>query len=141
MRCTFSRAADNTPGTYTSYVNGQGTDTGTNVLPVGQGFVVRTVTDQTGSIAFTPADRMAAFDATPFQRTAVADTRPQLTLALSKVLVRTQIVMYFEQDATADFDCAFDSHSLPSPNDLTLATETAAAKPLLSRWPSTARPP
>ena len=117
-------------GTYTSYVNGQSTNTGTNVLPVGQGFFVRTVTGQTGSIAFTNADRVAAFDATPFQRAAVADTRPQLTLALSNAMARTQTVMYFEQGATAGFDRAFDAHSLPSPNGLTLATETAATEPL-----------
>ncbi|HEX8330355.1 MAG TPA: DUF4394 domain-containing protein [Hymenobacter sp.] len=116
-------------GTYASYANGVGTNGGTSVLPVAQGFFVRTVTGQTGSVSFTNADRVAAFDATPFQRN-TADTRPQLTLTLSNASARTQAAMYFEQGATAGFDRAFDAHALPSPNGLVLATETAAAEPL-----------
>ena len=116
-------------GTYTSYVNGQSTNSGTNVLPVGQGFFVRTAAGQTGSITFSNADRLTTADATPFQR-GTADMRPQLMLALGTATVRTQAGAYFEQGATAGFDVAFDARALPAPNGLVLATETAAAEPL-----------
>ena len=112
-------------GTYTSYVNGQATNSGSNVLPVGQGFFVRTAAGQTGSITFSNADRLASYDNTLFQRGA-ADLRPRLTLALGNATARTQAVMYFEQGATAGFDRAFDAHALPAPNGLTLATEAGA---------------
>ncbi len=117
-------------GTYTSYVNGQGTNTGTNVLPLAQGFFVRVQAGQTtGSIAFANADRLTTPDNTPFQR-GTADARPQLTLALGNGTSRTQTVVYFEQGASASFDRAFDARSLASPNGLLLATETATAEQL-----------
>ena len=116
-------------GSYTSFVNGQATNSGTNVLPVAQGFFVRTVASQTGSIAYTNADRLTTPNATPFQR-GTADTRPQLTLALSSAAARTQAVVYFEQGATAAFDKAFDARALPAPNGLTLGTETTEAEAL-----------
>ncbi|GAC1602630.1 MAG: hypothetical protein NVS3B25_31000 [Hymenobacter sp.] len=116
-------------GSYASYVNGLGTNGGTNVLPLAQGFFVRTVAGQTGSIRFTNQERVTTFDATPFQRS-TADSRPQLTLALSSATARTQTIVYFEQGATAGFDKAFDAHALPAPNGLTLATETPASEPL-----------
>ncbi|WP_201980859.1 DUF4394 domain-containing protein [Hymenobacter rubidus] len=116
-------------GTYTSFVNGQSTNTGTNILPLGQGFLVRTAPGQTGSITFDNVDRITTFDPTPFQRGA-RDTRTQLTIALGNASVRTQAVVYFEAGATAAFDAAFDAHTLPAPNGLLLATETPAAEPL-----------
>ena len=117
-------------GTYTSYVNGQATNTGTNVLPLAQGFFVRVLAGQTtGSIAFANADRLTTPDNTPFQR-GTADPRTQLTLALGNGTSRTQAVVYFEQGATASFDRAFDARSLASPNGLLLASETATAEQL-----------
>ena len=117
-------------GSYTSYVNGQGTNTGTNVLPLAQGFFVRVQAGQTaGSIAFANADRLTTPDNTPFQR-GTADARAQLTLALGNGTSRTQTVVYFEAGATASFDRAFDARSLASPNGLLLATETATAEQL-----------
>ncbi|ALW86971.1 hypothetical protein AUC43_18935 [Hymenobacter sedentarius] len=116
-------------GSYASYINGVRNNGGSNVLPVAQGFFVRTSPGLVGSIAFTNAERLTTFDNTPFQR-GTADTRPQLTLALGNATARTQATMYFEQGATASFDGAFDAVALPAPNGLTLATETAAAEPL-----------
>ncbi|GAA4049221.1 hypothetical protein GCM10022409_39720 [Hymenobacter glaciei] len=117
-------------GTYTSYVNGQATNSGTNVLPLAQGFFVRVLAGQsTGSIAFTNADRLTTPDNTPFQRSTV-DSRPQLTLALGNGSTRTQAVVYFEGGATVGFDRAFDARSLGSPNGLLLATETPTAEQL-----------
>ncbi|SFQ50730.1 DUF4394 domain-containing protein [Hymenobacter arizonensis] len=115
-------------GSYASYINRVGVNGGTNVLPVAQGFFVRTAAGQTGSINFTNAARLTSENA-PFER-GTADARPQLTLSLAGTSARTQALAYFEPGATAGFDAAFDAHALPAPNGLTLAFETAAAEPL-----------
>ena len=111
-------------GSYASYIRGVGANGGTNVVPLGQGFFVRT-TSGTGSLAFTNAERITTFDATPFQRT-TADTRPQLLLALRGAAANIQTAVYTEQGATSGFDSAFDANYLPGSNGLTLATETGA---------------
>ncbi|MCI1186348.1 DUF4394 domain-containing protein [Hymenobacter sp. DH14] len=117
-------------GNYTSYVNGQTTNSGTNVLPLGQGFFVRVLAGQTtGSISFANADRLTTPNSTPFQR-GTADSRTQLTLVLSNGTNRTQTVMYFEAGATTSFDRAFDARSLGAPSGLLLATETPTAEQL-----------
>ena len=117
-------------GNYTSYVNGQSTNSGTNVLPLAQGFFVRVLAGQTtGSIAFANADRLTMPNNTPFQR-GTADSRTQLTLALGNGTSRTQTVIYFEAGATANFDRAFDARSLAAPSGLMLATETPTAEQL-----------
>ena len=117
-------------GNYTSYVNGQSTNTGTNVLPLGQGFFVRVLAGQaTGSIAFANSDRLTTPNNTPFQRGTV-DSRTQLTLALGNGTSRTQTVVYFEAGATASFDRAFDARSMASPSGLVLATATPTAEQL-----------
>ncbi|WP_310395507.1 DUF4394 domain-containing protein [Hymenobacter sp.] len=113
-------------GSYASYVNGVGTNGGTNVVPLAQGFFVRTSTPGTaGALAFTDAERVTTFDATPFQR-GTADTRPQLTLTLASATARAQAAVYFEQGATAGFDRAFDARQLLGSNGLTLASEAGA---------------
>ena len=116
-------------GGYASYLNGQATNGGTNLLPVAQGFFVRTSTvGASGSVTFTNQERLTSYDTTPFQR-GTADTRTQLLLSLSNAAVATQANIYFERGATAGFDRAFDAHHLPASNGLTLATE-AGAEPL-----------
>ncbi|MDB5268350.1 MAG: hypothetical protein JWP58_1390 [Hymenobacter sp.] len=116
-------------GTYTSYVNGASTNSGTNVLPVAQGFFVRTAAGQTATVNFTNAARLNAPDNTPFQRP-TAGTRPELALTLRSATAANQAVVYFEQGATAGFDAGFDAHYLPSTNGLLLATEAASAETL-----------
>ena len=101
-----------------------GTNGGSNTLPLGQGFFVRTSTAGTsGSITFTNAER-DTLSTTSFQRN-TADLRPQLTLRLSNAAAATQAAMYFEAGATAGFDRAFDAYALPAPNGLALATEAS----------------
>jgi len=112
-------------GSYASYVNGVGVGGGTNVLPVAQGFFVRTVAGQTGSLSFTNAERLTTDPGTPFQR-GTADSRPQLALTLRNATTANQTAVYFEQGATASFDAAFDAAALPAPNGLVLATEVGA---------------
>jgi len=110
-------------GSYASYIGGIGVNGGTNVLPSSQGFFVRTSTaGQTGSIAFTNAERLTTYNNTSFQR-GTADTRPQVLLRLHSAAATTQAAVYFEPGATAAFDRAFDALALPNPNGLALATE------------------
>jgi hypothetical protein len=121
-------------GSYTSYVNGQSTNTGTNILPVAQGFFVRTAAGQTGAVNFTNSARTNVPDNTPFQRT-TADTRPQLTLTLRNATAALQTTMYFEQGATAGFDANFDAHYLPATNGLELATEAGSEQLAINGQP------
>jgi hypothetical protein len=110
-------------GSYASYIGGVGVNGGTNVLPSSQGFFVRTsAPGQTGSIAFTNAERLTTYNNTPFQR-GTADTRPQLLLSLNGTSAATQAAVYFDQGATADFDAAFDAYALTGSNGLALTTE------------------
>ncbi|WP_051719184.1 DUF4394 domain-containing protein [Hymenobacter sp. IS2118] len=116
-------------GSYATYNNGMSTNGGTNIVPVAQGFFVRTAVGQTGSLAFANADRITTNLDAPFQR-GTTDTRPQLRLALGNAKVSTQAVVYFERGATAGFDNAFDAHALPASTGLALATETDALEAL-----------
>jgi len=112
-------------GYYAAYVNRQGTSGGTNVIPVGQGFFVRTSAGSTGSLNFTNAQRITTDATAPFQRTA-ADTRPQLLLELSNGTAASQTDIYFQSGATASFDKAYDAVALPFLNGLVLASESGA---------------
>ena len=112
-------------GSYASYINGVGTNGGTNVVPVAQGFFVRTLAGQTGSLSFTNAERLTTDPGTPFQR-GTADTRATLALTLRSATAATQTAVYFEQGATAGFDRAFDAAALPNSHGLALATEAGA---------------
>ncbi|MDO7884192.1 DUF4394 domain-containing protein [Hymenobacter cheonanensis] len=109
-------------GTYTSYVNGVTDNTGSNVLPVAQGFFVRVATGQTGTVNFTNAARLTVPDNTLFYRLA-ADLRPRLALTLRNATLANQTVVYFEQGATPDFDMNYDAHYLAATHGLDLATD------------------
>ncbi|MBF9142843.1 DUF4394 domain-containing protein [Hymenobacter properus] len=123
-------------GSYASYISGFGTNGGTNSVPLGQGFFVRTTAAGTpGSLTFTNQERTTTFDATPFQRNA-ADTRPQLTLALGNATARTQAIVYMEAGATAGYDRAFDANFLPGSNGLTLALEAGAERLAIDGLPA-----
>ncbi|HET9505265.1 MAG TPA: DUF4394 domain-containing protein [Hymenobacter sp.] len=126
-------------GTYTSYVNGASANTGTNVLPVAQGFFVRVASGQTGTVNFTNAARLNAPDNTLFQRTA-ADPRPHLALTLRNATVANQTYIYFEQGATAGFDADFDAHYLPATHGLDLAADLGSAALSISGLPSLTGP-
>ena len=135
-------------GNYSSYLRGQATNGGTNVVPVAQGFFVRTAAEgATGNINFTNSQRLTTdAPAGSFQRT-TADERPQLLLELSNDKLAAQTAIYFERGATAGFDTNFDAPALPLSNGLTLVSETGAdalaavlainGQPALSGAPST----
>ncbi len=123
-------------GSYAAYVGGFGTNGGTNVVPLGQGFFVRTTAaGTTGSLTFTNSERITTFDATPLQRT-TADTRPQLTLALGNATARTQAIVYMEAGATTGYDRTFDASFLPGSNGLTLALEAGAERLVIDGLPA-----
>ncbi|QKG52693.1 DUF4394 domain-containing protein [Hymenobacter sp. BRD67] len=110
-------------GIYASYINGQSTNGGTNVIPVAQGFFVQTsAVGATGNINFKNTQRITTGVTAPFQRTA-ADARPQLLLELSNGQTASQTDIYFQNGATAGFDNAYDATALPFLNGLLLATE------------------
>ena len=110
-------------GSYAVYNNGVSTNGGTRILPLGQGFFVRTSTaGVAGSIAFTNAERLTTPDNTPFQR-GTADSRPRLLLSLRNANVANQAAIYFDRNATAGFDRAADAYALAASNGLVLATE------------------
>jgi hypothetical protein len=116
-------------GSYASYINGVGTNGGSNVLPLGQGFFVRvSAPGATGNVAFENADRLNSFNATPFQRGG-NDARPRLTLNLSNANSATQTAIYFQAGATAAAEARYDAEPLANPNGLTLVSE-AAGRPL-----------
>ncbi|MGI4835014.1 MAG: DUF4394 domain-containing protein [Janthinobacterium lividum] len=113
-------------GSYASYVNGQASNGGTNVVPLAQGFFVRTsAVGGQGSLNFQNSQRIAGATTALFQRT-TADTRPQLLLELSSGTATTQTDIYFERGATAAFDAAFDAEALPTSNGLVLVSEAGA---------------
>jgi len=119
-----SKSSGQYTGSYASYVNGQGTNGGTNVIPVAQGFFVRTsAVGATGNLNFMNSQRITTDATAPFQRTA-ADTRPQLLLELGNGTLASQTDIYFQSGATAGFDNAFDATALPFLSGLTLASET-----------------
>ncbi|NML64137.1 DUF4394 domain-containing protein [Hymenobacter sp. RP-2-7] len=113
-------------GTYASYVNGQPANGGTNVVPLAQGFFVRTsMVGGQGSLNFQNSQRITSATTAPFQRT-TADTRPQLLLELSNGTAAIQTDIYFERGATAAFDATFDAEALPTSNGLVLLSEAGA---------------
>ena len=120
------RSSGQYAGNYASYLRGQATNGGTNVVPVAQGFFVRTAAEgATGTINFTNSQRITTDAQASFQRTS-ADLRPQLLLELSNEKLASQAAIYFENGATAAFDTDFDAPALPLSNGLLLASETGA---------------
>jgi len=109
-------------GSYASYVNGNGTNGGTNNIPLGQGFFVRVASAQTpGSVAFTNNARTNAPETGLFQR--LTNTSPAVALTLSGAGVANQMRVYFEQGATPTFDTKYDAHYLPATHGLDIASD------------------
>ncbi|MCC3159406.1 T9SS type A sorting domain-containing protein [Hymenobacter sp. 15J16-1T3B] len=98
-------------GAYASYVNGVATNGGSNVLPLGQAFFVRTAAGATGSMSFTNAARLTSYQNPALQRG--RESRPLLTLTLTNAAgQRDQAVVYAQAGATAGFDAGFDAYKI-----------------------------
>lgn len=102
------RSTGGNSGSYESYVNGSGTP-GTDLIGLGQGIFVRVTSATPVNFTFTNACRVADSDV-PVFRTAAA--RPQLALTLRATAAptaeATEAYVYFQENATAGYDPAFD---------------------------------
>lgn len=97
-------------GNYSSYVNGIATDGGSRVLPVGQGFAV--FANYTSPVTYRNSQRLSS-DSTFLQRTAstpLVGTR----LLLSSASGATEAVVYFDANATPDYDRNLDAGAIPA---------------------------
>lgn len=112
-------------GSYASYVNGVGTNGGSDVIALGQAFFVRTAAvGSTGSVSFTNAARLTAYQNPALNRT--QETRPLLALELrNSAGQRDEAVLYAETGATADFDRAFDAPKVATSGHPALSLPTS----------------
>ncbi|MBF9221688.1 endo-1,4-beta-xylanase [Hymenobacter ruricola] len=117
-------------GTYASYVRGgASTNGGTNLLPVAQGFFVRTTSAATpGAINFANSARATTYASPVFQRSTAA-TDPLVRLELRAATgPADEAVVTFASGATAGFDPAADAYKLTAGNAPVLASEVSATE-------------
>jgi hypothetical protein len=110
-------------GNYSAYVNGVGTNGGSRVLPLGQGYAV--FANYTSQLTYKNSQRLSS-DSTFLQRTAgtpLVGTR----LLLSNAGGGTEAVVYFDQNATPDYDRNFDAGAVPA-GRVQLATLAASGQ-------------
>lgn len=104
-------------GNYSSYVNGVGTNGGTNVIPLGQAYFVQAT--GAGQVAYSNSNRLRS-DSTLVQRpaaTPLVGTR----LLLEGPSGACEAAVYFQAGATASYDAAYDATAFPA-GDLRLAS-------------------
>ncbi|WP_167856393.1 kelch repeat-containing protein [Hymenobacter metallicola] len=98
-------------GGYTAYVNG----VGTNIMPMGQAFFVRTsAAGASGSVAFTNASRETTYTDPIYARPAQTETRPLVQLTLQRVgatgaASQDDFYVYEQAGATSGFDSEYDA--------------------------------
>ncbi|RAK70608.1 nidogen-like domain-containing protein [Hymenobacter edaphi] len=132
------RSSGQYAGSYASYVNGVPANGGSNILPMGQAFFVRTTAPGTpGTIAFSNAARLTTYQNPALQRTA-AETRPllRLTLANAAGSASDETAVYFEQGATAGFDAQYDAYRLGNGNVVQLGALAGASELSISGMPA-----
>ena len=117
-------------GGYASYVNGVGTNGGTDQIATGQGFFVRVAAAGTpGTLTFKNSGRLTSYASPAFQR-GDATVAPLVRLALRNAAGRAdEAVVYFDATATAGFDAALDAYKL-NPAGATMALATAGPEAL-----------
>jgi hypothetical protein len=129
------KASGQYAGAYASYVNGVGTNGGTDVIGLGQGFFVRAGTPGVAaSLPLTNAARLTAYTTAAPQR-GTAETRLLLQLSLSGAGATDQAAVYFQAGATAGFDAAFDAPKLTAGNRVQLALDDAAGSLAINGLP------
>ena len=134
-------------GTYTTYLPNApaGANTGTNVVPVGQGFFVYNPTQNTqGTLVLRSTSTLTSYDATAgtaVQRTA-AETRSYLSLKLQDAAA-TQAhatMVYFDAAATTGLDNQYDSPYLAGPGQaLAITSATAGQEYAVNALPALGR--
>ncbi|MBO2008746.1 nidogen-like domain-containing protein [Hymenobacter negativus] len=126
-------------GSYASYVNGVPANGGSNILPMGQAFFVRTTTPGVaGSVAFTNAARLTTYQNPALQRSTATETRPLLSLDLRNAAgtAAEQMAVYFEQGATAGFDAGYDAYRLGNGNAVQLGALAGTTELSISGLPA-----
>lgn len=127
-------------GAYSSYLPpavpggaGIGVNGGTKIVPLAQGFFVRTATaGATGTVNFNPNQLITSLDTLALSQLHVyrsaPDLRPRLRLSVQNAAASQshETVVYFDAAATSGFDAAYDASYLPAPGQaLALRTEAA----------------
>lgn len=110
---------DRYTGTYTSYVNGQATGTGDNIIAAMQGFFVH-VTDGTASTTLGVTNAVRTHDLKPVFKSATIDPRPTLRLKAGfeiKKAVEDVALVYFDPTAQANFEPAKDALKLENTDE------------------------
>ena len=114
-------------GFYSGFVNGVSFNGGSSIVPMGQGFFVRTsAVGGNGAVSFTNAARLTSYQNPALERS-TAETRTLVRMALCGVGVADEAVLYFESGATNAFDSAFDAYKV------TLGTEASLSLPVVGR--------
>ncbi|WP_176132879.1 LamG-like jellyroll fold domain-containing protein [Hymenobacter sp. CRA2] len=126
-------------GQYTgSFVNGVGANGGSDVIPMGQAFFVRTSAPGiSGSLNLTNAARVTSYQNPLVQRPA-AETRPLLRLQLRGSATATdEVVLYMQAGATTGFDGGFDAFKVSQGETLALGVPQGAEQLSISGLPLT----
>lgn len=106
-------------GRYSTYIDGIGTNGGTNILPMMQSFFIKATSSAT--LTFQNNDRIT--DPTirgDFYKNSKTGINPLIRLQVSGFNFQTETVVRFKSGATVDFDPTLDALLFPSENPLSL---------------------
>ncbi|GAA4388202.1 hypothetical protein GCM10023186_34600 [Hymenobacter koreensis] len=123
-------------GSYATYINGVSANGGSNIIPMGQGFFIRTSVPRAdfGTIIFSNASRLTSYQNPALQRT--QETRPLVQLELrGSTGPADQVTVYLQPGATAGFDAAFDAYKLAGSNATRLAIQAGSSELSISGLP------
>ncbi|MBF9142656.1 endo-1,4-beta-xylanase [Hymenobacter properus] len=123
------RSSGQYAGTYSSYVRGgASTNGGANLLPVAQGFFVRTSSAATpGAINFSNTARATTYASPVFQRSTTTDPLVRLDLRAATGPA-DETVVSFASGASAGFDATADAYKLTASGAPVLASEISATE-------------
>jgi hypothetical protein len=106
-------------GRYTTYLDGIGTNGGNNIIPMMQGFFVKTTTDTV--LILENKDRITdPSNSGTFYKNSKTGTDPLIRLQASGFSFQTETVVRFKAGATANYDPTLDALLFPSGNPLAI---------------------
>ncbi|GAB2943797.1 hypothetical protein GCM10027048_05650 [Hymenobacter coalescens] len=138
------RSSGQYAGSYASYVNGVPANGGSNILPMGQAFFVRTSAPGTaGALTFTNAARLTTYQNPAVQRSTAVETRPLLRLELRNAsgTASEEVALYFEGGATPGFDAGYDAFRLGNGNAVQIGAVAGTQELSVSGLPALAAAP
>jgi len=114
-------------GTWASFVAGVGTNGGMDKIATGQAFLVRCSNTAGGNLAFKNSVRLTTYENPSFFR---IENQKQglIKLALISATQTDETAVYFEKNATADFDSKFDAAKVQTNAGVTLYTKIKEQK-------------